>query len=68
MSTTQTTDLEDRLVRLAEYLDRQAAALRAEAPAEFGYGRGNDRGIAQGYELAAKFIRQELGLAVEVSA
>ena len=68
MSTTQTTDLEDRLARLADFLTRQAATLRAEAPAEVGYGRGNDRGIAQGYELAAKFIRQELGLTAEVSA
>lgn len=68
MSTKQTTDLEDRLARLADFLDRQAATLRAEAPADYGYGRGNDRGVAQGCELAAKFIRQELGLAVEVSA
>ena len=67
MSTTQTTDLEDRLALLADFLTRQAATLRAEAPAEFGYGRGIDRGNALGYELAAKFIRQELGLPAEVS-
>ena len=68
MSTTQTTDLEARLARLADFLTRQAATLRAEAPAEFGYGRGSDRGTALGYELAAMFIRQELGLAAEVTA
>jgi hypothetical protein len=65
VSNPKDSDLQDRMARLADFLTRQAATLRAEAPADFGYGRGNDRGMAQGYELAAKFIRQELTTATE---
>ena len=47
--------------QLAAFLDKQAAELRADsANSPFNYGRGNDRGMAQGFEIAAKLIRQDL--------
>lgn len=62
-------DLKTGLARLVDFLTAQAAALRAESEnSPFDYGRGSDRGVAQGYELAAKFIQQELDAAADAVA
>jgi hypothetical protein len=47
--------------QLADFLDKRAAELRAECKDNpFDYGRGNDRGLAQGFSLAASHIREHL--------